>query len=119
MASKPNTSLAIASLVCSSLGCLLIIALIPLFPLGEEYCKIAARTAGVGIILMAIHILIALVFCFLGTVCGIIALAGIITGRFVGRRKAWIGILLGLLPFVIYLAFMILASEHNRPDFLR
>jgi hypothetical protein len=107
MATKPNTYWAIASLIASSLGCLLIIALIPLFPLGEEYCKIAARTAGVGIILMAIHILIALVFCFLGTVCGIIAFARIKTRRFVGRIKAWTGILLGVLPYVIYLAFII------------
>jgi hypothetical protein len=103
-AAKPNTFWAIASLVCSSVGCLLIIAL---FPLGEEYAKSANRSAGVGIIEMFVHILFAIAFGFLGTACGIIALARIKTGRFVGRIKAWTGILLGVLPFVIYLAFLL------------
>jgi hypothetical protein len=115
MPPKPNTSWAIASLISSSSGCLLFIAL---FPLAEEYGNIANRSAGVGIIWMVLHILLALAFCFLGTACGIIALARTNSGRFVGRIKAWTGILLGVLPFVIYLAFMILAPDH-RPDFLR
>jgi hypothetical protein len=72
--------------------------------LAEEYGKIANRS--VAIIEMGVHILVALAFYVLGTVCGKRALAGIITGRFVGRTKAWIGILLGVLAFVIHLAFI-------------
>lgn len=65
---KPNAFWAIASVVCSSLGCLLLVAL---FPLAEEYGKMANRSAGLGIIWMILRILFALAFCFLGIVCGI------------------------------------------------
>jgi hypothetical protein len=115
METKPKTLWAIVSLVGSSFGCLLFLALIPL---GEEYGQIANRSASVGAIWMVLHILVAIAFCLLGTVCGIIALLRINTGRFVGWKKAWTGILLGVLPFVLFVMFMIL-TPGNRPDFLR
>jgi hypothetical protein len=94
----PITAWAIASLVGSIVGCLGIIALPALYSSGllQEPTGVSAGLA----VLMAGAL--SSLLCVLGIVFGIVALR---RGKHGGRAMAWVGIVLGCLPFVGMLAW--------------
>jgi hypothetical protein len=103
MAEKKRTSpWAVASLVCSALGSLAFLALLPL---GERYGEMARGSAGVAGVWAALHVALSAALCLLGGLFGVIALARIRGGRYGGRVMAWAGIALGCLPWALALLF--------------
>ena len=101
---KPATTWALASLVLSILGC---IAHLTLLALLEPYGEMANRSAGVGIIWMALHGLIASALSFFGILAGVIALIRIRFGGCRGQGKALTGIAVGLLPLAVGVVFLL------------
>jgi hypothetical protein len=86
-----------ASLGCSILGSL---GALTLLALAKWYGQIIGATAGVGSIFPLGHAFLAAIFCFLGVVFGLIALARIGSSFYGGRTIALAGIALGCLPLV-------------------
>jgi hypothetical protein len=108
---KRTTLWAIASLVCSILGCLAALALLGLL---RCYGEVANGSAGVGIIWMFGHALLAATLCLQGVVFGIVALIRIRSGECRGKGSAWTGIVLGSLPLAAaVLLFLISNADSN------
>ncbi len=95
---KPTTPWAVISLLCSALGGLAFLALLPL---GERYHDLANASAGVGGMWGALHVTLAIALCLLGALSGVVALARIRGGACGGRGMAWAGIVLGALPWLL------------------
>ena len=100
---KPTTMWAIASVVSSILGWIVV-----LLSLLADYQNMAGATAGVGagFFVLAVGFLSS-TLCFLGIIFGMISLRRIRRGECGGRGIAWTGIALGGLPFVALLVWNI------------
>jgi hypothetical protein len=100
---KPTTMWAIASVVSSILGWIVV-----LFSLLADYQNMAGATAGVGagFFVLAVGCLSS-TLCLLGIIFGMFGLRRIRRGKCAGRGIAWTGIALGGLPFVALLAWNI------------
>jgi hypothetical protein len=100
---RPITRWAVISLISSILGCLGFAGLPALYSYGMHQ-----ETTGVsaGIAVSCAGLLSGTV-CLSGVVCGIAALRGLrgTAGR--GRGLAWSGIVLGCLPLVVLLAYLV------------
>jgi hypothetical protein len=111
-ATKPTTFWAIASLVCSILGCLAALALLALL---QRYAEIANSSAGVGIIWMLGHALLAVTLCLQGVVFGAVALLRIRSGESRGQGPAWTGIVLGSLPLAAAVLLFLISNADSNP----
>jgi hypothetical protein len=99
--SRPVTSLANFSAVCSGIGWA--VALIATL---ADYGRMAGATAGVGAAAFVCLVgLISGTLWLTGGVCGVLAMRQTGQGRFVGRGRAVIGVMLGILPLVLLLAY--------------
>src|SRR5262245_53992048 len=86
---QPTTRWAVVSLTGSVLGWLASLALVAL---AERYGEMANRSAGVGVIWMGMHLLLAAALCLLGVLFGLVALVRVRSGECGGRGLAWTGI---------------------------
>jgi hypothetical protein len=100
---KPSASWAVVSLVCSILACLGIAALPALSSHGLHQ-----DPTGVGSGLAVLFYgFLSVTLGLLGVTFGIIALRRIRRGECDGRGKAWTGIVLGCLPVVVLVGYVI------------
>jgi hypothetical protein len=112
LATKPTTIWAIASLVCSILGCLAALTLLALL---RRYGEIANGSAGVGIIWMLAHALLVATLCLQGVVFGVVALIRIRSGECRGQGQAWTGIVLGSLPLAAAVFLFLISNADSNP----
>jgi len=100
---KPTTMWAIASVISSLLGWIVV-----LLSLLADYQNMAGATAGVGAGFFVLAVgFVSSTLCFFGIIFGMIGLRRIRAGQYSGRGIAWTGIALGGLPFVALLAWNI------------
>jgi hypothetical protein len=100
---KPTTSWAVVSLVCSILGCLGTVALPAVYSHGLRQ-EPTGVSAGLAVLFCGF---LSVTLGLLGVIFGIVALRRIRRGECGGRGKAWTGIVLGCLPFVVLVGNLI------------
>ena len=100
---KPPHRGPIVSLVCSILGCLGIVALPALYSSGLQQ-EPTGVSAGIAV---AFYGFLSVTLCLLGVIIGLIALRRIRCGECGGLGKAWTGIVLGCLPLVVLVAYLV------------
>lgn len=104
MADEKSTTLwTVASLVCSILGCLG--ASVWLASIAGPPVETTGVSAGLAMLFVGFP---SFTLCLLGGIFGAVALSRIRSGECGGGRKAWTGIVLGGLPFVVFFAGSIL-----------
>jgi Domain of unknown function (DUF4190) len=103
--SKPTISTAVISLVCTILGSLGFVALPAIYSHGLSV-ETTGVTASVAVLCFGS---LSGTLCLLGVIFGMVALRNIRRGEAGGRGKAWTGIVLGCLPFVVVLVWGALA----------
>jgi hypothetical protein len=109
---KPVTLWAVASLVCSALGCL---AVLTFLVFAKQYGEAANRSAGVGAIWMGMHIMLTGLLYLLGVLLGVVALVRIRGGEYRGRGAAWAGIVLGCSPLAAGAVLFLMSNADSNP----
>ena len=109
---KPVTLWAVASLVCSVLGCL---AVLVFLILAKQYGEAANRSAGVGAIWMGMHIMLTGLLYLLGVLLGVVALVRIRSCEYRGRVAAWAGIILGCSPLAAWAVLFLMSNADSNP----
>ena len=102
VAKQPTTSWAVASLVCSIPGCLGIVALPAMYTHGLHQ-EPTGVTAGLAVLFYGF---LSVTLGLLGIIFGVVALCRIRSGACGGRGRAWTGIILGCLPFVVSVGYV-------------
>ena len=99
---KPTTAWAVVSVLCSIVACLGAVALPAIYSSGMRH-EPTGVSAGIGVMFVG---LLSIALGLSGAIFGIVRLRKIRSGECGGRAAAWMGIVLGCLPFVVLVGYM-------------